>query len=407
MAGEFTNAFRAASSAVLDAQKLNLLRKQQSFEQSQARQERIKSLLAQNQEQIGQLIEGAKLAKQKGASPEQLDAFRKMIRQMGASLGVPVEGESVSPHLQGQQIRAPIEIPGANNLISSALMRFDTEIGGVLDPTAQAQTEAQAEVARAETFSEKTGVPALDFLRAKGFAPDPAKPTTPLAQTLFDQRLVEKEFGQDSPQAKAMAEALEAEQEGEPASITDVAGLRKEYTRASGEFIATRGAFKRIQDVATGDQEEEGRPQKDMALVFAFMKMLDPESTVREGEYAAAEQTTNIPGEVVRLYNKAVTGDKLSPEQRRGFLKTAKEIMRSQVQFQKQMERQFRGIAERQKMDPQDVVLDYLGEFRDYDQGPNVDIDELSLPQLLDLDPATLTPAQKEALSRKLAEAGY
>ena len=33
----------------------------------------------------------------------------------------------------------------------------------------------------------------------------------------------------------------------------------------------------------------------DMALIFSYMKMLDPNSTVREGEYATAQDAGSIP----------------------------------------------------------------------------------------------------------------
>jgi hypothetical protein len=54
----------------------------------------------------------------------------------------------------------------------------------------------------------------------------------------------------------------------------------------------------------------------DHALIFRYMKFLDPTSTVREGEFATVEQTGSVPDMVVNMYNKAISGQKLRPEQR-------------------------------------------------------------------------------------------
>jgi len=66
------------------------------------------------------------------------------------------------------------------------------------------------------------------------------------------------------------------------------------------------------------------RPSDDMALVFAFMKTLDPGSTVREGEYASARNTTGVPGYVINAYNQALDGKFLNDAQRKSFVETAR-----------------------------------------------------------------------------------
>lgn len=67
---------------------------------------------------------------------------------------------------------------------------------------------------------------------------------------------------------------------------------------------------------------ERGGPM-DIALVFQFMKTLDPGSTVREGEYATAANSGSIPQNIINAYNKAVDGEFLSAKQRAEFLKAA------------------------------------------------------------------------------------
>ena len=56
------------------------------------------------------------------------------------------------------------------------------------------------------------------------------------------------------------------------------------------------------------------------------MKMLDPNSVVREGEYATAQNSGSIPQRVVNAYNNAIRGTKLDASQRANFLKQARVI---------------------------------------------------------------------------------
>ena len=81
----------------------------------------------------------------------------------------------------------------------------------------------------------------------------------------------------------------------------------------------------------------------DLALVFNFMKMQDPESVVRESEFATAEKArawlttteaegkgATIPTPVKQAILKLQTGQRLLPEQRIDFINTAGSIFESQ-----------------------------------------------------------------------------
>jgi hypothetical protein len=61
----------------------------------------------------------------------------------------------------------------------------------------------------------------------------------------------------------------------------------------------------------------------DIALVFSFMRALDPGSTVREGEFATAKTAGSIPTAIYNAYNQALKGNFLTPEQVKQFLQAA------------------------------------------------------------------------------------
>lgn len=97
----------------------------------------------------------------------------------------------------------------------------------------------------------------------------------------------------------------------------------------------TESAYRKI--LAAGKMDpnvvnDKGRGVYDMTLIFNYMKMIDPGSTVREGEYATAEQTRGLDDAIVTLWDKIMDGTKLSLKQRRHFLKSAREQAVSQFE---------------------------------------------------------------------------
>jgi hypothetical protein len=61
----------------------------------------------------------------------------------------------------------------------------------------------------------------------------------------------------------------------------------------------------------------------DISLIFSYMRMLDPLSVVREGEFATAQNAASVPDRVRNAYNKALKGERLNPDQRKDFINTA------------------------------------------------------------------------------------
>lgn len=66
----------------------------------------------------------------------------------------------------------------------------------------------------------------------------------------------------------------------------------------------------------------------DMSTIFAYMKMLDPDSVVREGEQATAENARGVADSIMHIYNKTLTGEKLTTAQRKDFSNRARDLLR-------------------------------------------------------------------------------
>ena len=67
----------------------------------------------------------------------------------------------------------------------------------------------------------------------------------------------------------------------------------------------------------------------DLSMIFTYMKVLDPTSVVREGEQATAQNAAGIPERTRNLYNKLMTGERLTKSQRADFVKSAVGLFQS------------------------------------------------------------------------------
>jgi hypothetical protein len=112
--------------------------------------------------------------------------------------------------------------------------------------------------------------------------------------------------------------------------------LSEPQQKVADKFITDFGNEKTIQNLSVagsflnqmnslGVGTPQYKPSDDIALIFSFMKTLDPGSTVREGEFATAANAGGIPDRIVATYNKALKGEFLADdEQRNNFINTAK-----------------------------------------------------------------------------------
>jgi hypothetical protein len=129
------------------------------------------------------------------------------------------------------------------------------------------------------------------------------------------------------------------------------ASLRDDFVKASKDFGVIRDFHDRMQTAPTTGAG-------DIALVFSYMKMLDPGSTVREGEYATARNASGIPDRITGLYNRAVDGEQLPARSRKELKEAAGKIWESATTRHTGMTNQYAQIAKRQGLRPENVIID-------------------------------------------------
>jgi len=134
---------------------------------------------------------------------------------------------------------------------------------------------------------------------------------------------------------------------------TRAAGLRNDFDPLVKDLRVSIQTYPQIQAALT---QGTPSPASDMRAIFRYMKMLDPTSVVREGEYATAKNARGVPDKIANLYNSTMKGLILTPKQRADFLAQAKsEADTAQQSFDTQAKR-FHDMARRIGVDPRDVT---------------------------------------------------
>lgn len=129
--------------------------------------------------------------------------------------------------------------------------------------------------------------------------------------------------------------------------------LRNQFDDLSKDFRKIRDSYSRI-EAAGADPSAAG----DLALIFNYMKILDPSSVVRESEFATAQNSAGVPDRIRNIWNKALTGERLAPDQREDFMGRARKLYQSQAGIQQKHIEKYVGLADRFGIEPQDVVTD-------------------------------------------------
>lgn len=131
------------------------------------------------------------------------------------------------------------------------------------------------------------------------------------------------------------------------------ADLRKEFNARAEvkDFNVIRSAYENVR-AAGANPSAAG----DLSMIFAYMKLLDPGSVVREQEFANAQNAAGVPDQVRNMYNRALNGQRLNPNQRQDFISQAERLYGARRQTYDQIVNEYRGYAQDYGFDPNRVV---------------------------------------------------
>tara|TARA_R100000231_G_scaffold102002_2_gene75830 strand:- start:539 stop:1867 length:1329 start_codon:yes stop_codon:yes gene_type:complete len=155
--------------------------------------------------------------------------------------------------------------------------------------------------------------------------------------------------------------------------------LRGEFRRATDQFSKIDQAFGRLQGSLTGTGAG------DLSLIFQYMKILDPGSTVREGEFATAQNAGGVDDKVRSLYNQIVEGARLSASQRIDFYERSKDLYKAEKEGYDLNVETFNDLAEKSKVNKELVTYDRANAAATGDK-INIIFSSLDESELNDLD---------------------
>lgn len=157
-------------------------------------------------------------------------------------------------------------------------------------------------------------------------------------------------------QAEAADRAARAEQRDiQTAQRGNIGELRREFIGNASvvrPFKEVEAATRQVVGLANRTDNADVPGPGDIALIFSYMKTLDPGSVVREGEFATAQNAGGIPESIRNYYNRVVGGGRLSPALRTEFANTALNIYESRAQSYNDVANMYRGLIIRAGGDP-------------------------------------------------------
>jgi len=138
-------------------------------------------------------------------------------------------------------------------------------------------------------------------------------------------------------------------------AFTQENALRDDFEKQVKDQRISIGTYPQIEAALTGPPSAAS----DMRAIFRYMKILDPTSVVREGEYATARNATGVPARITNIYNQALTGQSLNPQQRVDFLKQAKSERDTALKYFNERGTEFKNRARTYGLNPENVIIGY------------------------------------------------
>ena len=291
-------------------------------------------------------------------SPSQLSAARSQQRAAAGPI-MPLEaaamrGASIPPGPRlappaprpmqaiGDAFRQPLTSPTGQGLAAAALTGL--EYGGPsMTPTSLGQGLARMGAAGLKAFTQ-----AEQARVTREAAAEKARKDEEYRQQMLALKRDEISGAITAAEIKASAEAGSKRVDREMAKA-------KDFRTASKGFDAANANYSRVLANATTPNPSGST---DIAMIFNFMKMLDPTSVVRGSEYEAAAGAGSLLKGLGVQYNRLFKGEdeKLPPEVRQAFLQTATENFQPYVDAQELIESDFAKEAELQGLRTDRVI---------------------------------------------------
>lgn len=100
-------------------------------------------------------------------------------------------------------------------------------------------------------------------------------------------------------------------------------------------------------------------PTKQVSLIFSFGKMLDPDSVVRESEYALIANAKGLFDRLQQIVPQIQSGARLTPQQLQSMQQVATNLLQGSTTRLQDLDNYYSDLATRRKLNPADVLPSY------------------------------------------------
>lgn len=136
--------------------------------------------------------------------------------------------------------------------------------------------------------------------------------------------------------------------------------LRGEYTKRADKVREGTGHAQNVMQMLSDPQTSKD-PTRQVALIFSFGKMLDPDSVVRESEYALIANARGLADQLQQMIPRIQSGARLSPQQLRSMQDVAANLLQGSTTRLQDLDRYYLDLATRRRVDPRDVLPSFAG----------------------------------------------
>jgi hypothetical protein len=281
--------------------------------QPQAQPPVLPSSLEQNISDVQEKIEPAKPFEQQEETPEEKairlsgeNRVAAAIQRGTANIGRALASSGIGRKLEGDEESLKLLEEGVNRPIE--ILKFQKEQEKISQDLQNAQKMADPNSDISRMTRSMLGQVGLSSLASKNISAQDLKNAGIDVDSLLARKI-------QMDQTRAMREQSLGIKE--QARVSDMAArLAPKVQNKQYEKMITLNNQVQIMK----ESVDTPNPQTDTAMIYAFVKSLDPDSVVREGEIAFVQASRSIPTRVKSSLLRGLEGQTLTPEERKNIL---------------------------------------------------------------------------------------
>lgn len=141
-----------------------------------------------------------------------------------------------------------------------------------------------------------------------------------------------------------------------PEQATAAAQMADDYYTQSKDFFTIEDQFRKLPRLAALAEQPGSLGAADLGIMYTVMKVTDPGAAVQEGDKANVRGTGSLADRIASRYNAVLSGQFLTPQERKDFINMAREHYAAAKSSQDARVQHFAQMAAQRRI-PTDLVV--------------------------------------------------